>query len=118
MTSAQTSGRDFVRRVPLTVLAGFYTIGVLAVSAIVRFHPHWWATGFLGVAIAAAGIWRIAERALMDLELRGFPSSAREFGLFTILGELSRIIAIVTAIVFALFGPGLWLFGQIGAGGG
>lgn len=70
------------------------------------------------MAIAAAGLWGIAERALVDLELRGFPSSTREYGLYTVLGEFSRIVALVAAIVFAMFGPGVWLFGQIGVGSG
>ena len=118
MPNMATSRSDLARKGSLVALAGLDAIAVLAVSAIVRFHPYWWAIGFLGVAVAAAGLWGIAERALMDLELRGFPSSAREVGQYTVLGEFSRIVAIVTAIVFAVFGPGVWLFGQIGVGSG
>jgi hypothetical protein len=76
------------------------------------------ATGFLAAAVAAAGLWGIAERALMDLEFRGFPPGAREYGPYSVLGEFARIVAIVAAIVFAVFGPGAWLFGQIGVGSG
>lgn len=118
MTRAQMSGSDLARRVPLIVLAGLGAIGVIAAYAIGSLRPQWWATGFLGAAIAAAGLWGIAERAQMDLELRGFPSSAREYGLYVVVGEFSRIVAIVAAIVFALFGPGAWIFGQIGVGSG
>ena len=74
--------------------------------------------GFFTIAVAAAGLWGIAERALIDLEFRGLPPDAREYGPYTVLGELARILAIITAITFALFGPGVWIFGQIGVGSG
>ena len=118
MTSAQTSANDLTRRVPLAAFAGLNAIGLLATTAIGWIRPHWWATGFLAAAVAAVGLWGIAERALMDLEFRGFPPGAKEYGPYSVLGELARIIAIVTAIVFAVFGPVAWFFGQIGVGGG
>lgn len=118
MTSAQTSGSDVARRVPLIAFAGLNAIGTLSAYAIWSLRPHWWATGFLAAAVAAVGLWGIAERALMDLEFRGFPPGAREYGPYSVLGEFARLVAIVAAIVFAVFGPGAWLFGQIGVGGG
>jgi len=118
MTTARTSGSDLARRVPLIAFAALNAIGVLATSAIAWSRPRWWATGFFAVAVAAVGLWGIAERALMDLDFRGFPPGAREYGPYTVLGELARIVAIVAAIVFAVFGPGVWIFGTIGVGGG
>ena len=118
MTSAQMSGSDLARRVPLIAFAGLDAIGVIVACAIGSLRPQWWATGFLALAVAAVGLWGIAERALMDLEFRGFPPGAREYGPYSVLGEFARIVAIVAAIVFAVFGPGAWLFGQIGVGSG
>ena len=118
MTRLRTSGNDLARRVPLVAFAILSAVGILATSAIVWSRPRWWATGFLASAVAAVGLWGIAERALMDLEFRGFQPGAKEYGRFTVLGEFARIVAIVAAIVFALFGPGVWIFGKIGVGGG
>jgi len=118
MASVQKSGRDIARRLPLTAFAALNAIGVSVASAIVMFRPHWWAIGLFAIAVAGAALWGIAERALTDLEFRGLPSGAREYGPYAVLGEVARILTIVTAIMFALFGPGVWIFGQIGVGGG
>ncbi|MEP6904809.1 MAG: hypothetical protein ABI875_01925 [Gemmatimonadales bacterium] len=118
MKSRQKSGRDLARSLPLTAFAALNAIGVIAASAIVLFRPHWWAMGLFTIAVAAAALWGIAERALTDLEFRGSPSGAREYGPYAVLGEVARIVAIITAVMFALLGPGVWIFGQIGVGGG
>lgn len=118
MASVQVSGRDLARRFPLTAFAVVNAIGLIAASAIVLFRPHWWTAGLFAIGVAAAALWGIAERALTDLEFRDLPSGAREYGPYAVLGEVARIVAIVTAVIFALFGPGVWIFGQIGVGGG
>jgi hypothetical protein len=112
------SGSDLARSVPLAAFAALNAVGAFAASAIVLFRPHWWATGFLAAAVAAAGLWGVAERALTDLDFRGLPPEAGEYGPYMALREFARIVAIVAAIVFAFFGPGVWLFGQIGVGSG